>query len=128
MDRTVVYMPNIGRRIPRWIVENDPTWERKIDSDPTLLKWNKKGTNIQAVSYPASISCDIMELGHDTEPEAALPDLLSDFMMHTRLDALTGADITKYLSSRYLNANIDSHPGQPNYRSNNMLYRKSLFF
>jgi hypothetical protein len=118
-------MPNIGK-IARWVVENDPSWERTIDSDPTILKWNKKGTNIQAVSYPTSISCDI--IGEETaEYEADLPDLLSKIMMNTRRDLLTGGNITKYLSSRYLNASINSL-SSPHAIRFNMPYRKSLSF
>ena len=35
-------MQNI-QRIPRWLVENDPTWEKSIDTNLSNLKWIKKG-------------------------------------------------------------------------------------
>ena len=119
-------MPNI-RRIPRWVVENDPTWERKIQSDPALLIWNKKGTNIKAISYPTHISCDVIG-GDEIESEAGLPDLLSNFMMCTREDLLIGGDITKYLSSIYLNSGINNLSGPYSIGfSNKWLHRKPSF-
>ncbi|HZA07211.1 MAG TPA: hypothetical protein VE619_05855 [Nitrososphaeraceae archaeon] len=119
-------MPNTGR-IPRWIVENDPSWERTIDSNPSVLKWNKKGTNIQAISHPTSTLCDIIG-AEEVEDKADLPDLLSKLMMHNRHHILTGGDITKYLSSRYLNSNIGSLSGSQGIKLNTMPYRRSLFF
>jgi hypothetical protein len=40
-------MQNI-QRIPRWLIENDPSWEKSIDSNLANLKWIKKGTNLEA--------------------------------------------------------------------------------
>ena len=119
-------MANIGR-IPRWVVENDPSWERNTDSDPAVIKWNKKGTNIQAISDPTSISCDIIG-GDEIDYEAGLPDLISNFMIHNKVDVLSGKDITRYLSSRYLNTRMNNppprSPGAIGF-DNNRPYRKS---
>jgi hypothetical protein len=91
-------------RIPRWIVENDPSWEKAIDSNLGMLKWTKKGTGITAVSTPASMFCEI--LGSD-ESSAGLADVASTVSkMHRQSMAGTG-DISKYLSSRYLNPGIN---------------------
>jgi hypothetical protein len=117
-------MPNLGR-VPRWVIENDPTWERRIDFDPSVLKWNKKGTNIHAISSPTSMICDV--IGEQTVDEAGLPGLLSNFMEHVKADALAGGNITKYLSSGYLNERINSLSGSHTIRFNNMPFKKPLF-
>ena len=91
-------------RIPRWVVENDPSWEKSIDSDMGMMRWTKKGTGVTAVCSPTSIYCEILGREHSS---AGLSDLnASVSKMHGR--SLSGADdITKYLSSRYLNPGID---------------------
>jgi hypothetical protein len=90
-------------RIPRWLVENDPSWEKSIDSDLGMLRWTKKGTGIQATCHPTSMFCDIV----GQTDQAALPDV-SAGLKSDRLAAQTGAsDITRYLSSRYLNPGIN---------------------
>jgi hypothetical protein len=93
-----------NNRIPRWLVENDPSWEKSIDSDLGMLKWTKKGTGIQATCHPTSMFCDIV----GQTDQAALPDI-SAGLKGGRLAANTGgADgITKYLSSRYLNPGVN---------------------
>jgi hypothetical protein len=91
-------------RIPRWIVENDPSWEKSIDSNLGLLRWTKKGTGIQATCTPTSIFCTIV--GRDPS-SAGLADF-SDTISRMDKRAATGAgDITKYLSSRHLNPGIN---------------------
>jgi hypothetical protein len=40
------------KMIPRWVVENDPSWEKSIDSDLGTLKWTKKRFGIQATCLP----------------------------------------------------------------------------
>ena len=92
-------------RIPRWLVENDPSWEKSIDSDLGLLKWVKKGTGIQAVCQPTSIFCDI--LGQDENHVGLLDIANSAKMSNNAPTALGMGDITKYLSSRYLNPGIN---------------------
>jgi len=47
-------------RIPRWLVENDPSWEKSVDSDLGMLRWTKKGTGIQATCQPTSMFCEVV--------------------------------------------------------------------
>jgi hypothetical protein len=91
-------------RIPRWIIENDPSWEKSVDSTPQLQKWIKKGTNIQAVSTPTSISCEI--IGETSDDAGVLTNPLSSFIRQDKRETLIGTDLTKYLSSIYLNPGI----------------------
>lgn len=89
-------------RIPRWLVENDPSWEKSIDSDLGMLKWTKKGTGIQATCHPTSMFCDIV----GQTDQSSLPDI--GLKGDRQPDSAAGAgDITKYLSSRYLNPSIN---------------------
>lgn len=96
-------------RIPRWIVENDPSWEKSIDSDLGTLRWTKKGTQIQAICYPASIFCEIV--GQTDNNTASIFDLASSTRMDRHATHVSGIDdITKYLSSRYLNRGMNGQP------------------
>jgi hypothetical protein len=87
-------------RIPRWVVERDPTWEKSIDPSPMTLKWTKKGTDVKAVSHPGSIYCDIIREVHEA---TGLPDISSSLVNYSRIDLSVSENVTKYLSSRYLN-------------------------
>lgn len=90
-------------RIPRWLVENDPSWEKSIDSDLGMLKWTKKGTSMHATCQPTSMFCDIA----GQTDEAGLSDIVSNMRMDKQAAQASGAgDITKYLSSRYLNPGV----------------------
>jgi hypothetical protein len=91
-------------RIPRWLVESDPSWEKSIDSSLGMLKWTKKGTGITAVSSPTDMFCEI--LGQGDSP-AGLSDIASNFTKMQKQSMSGTGDITKYLSSRYLNAGIN---------------------
>lgn len=91
-------------RVPRWLVENDPSWEKSTDSHLGMLKWTKKGTGIQATCEPASMFC---EIAGQTD-EAGLSEMVSNMRAHRQAERVSGAsDITKYLSSRYLNPGVD---------------------
>ncbi len=90
------------RRIPRWLVERDPSWEKSIDSILGMLKWTKKGTGIQATCQPTSMFCDIL----GQTDQATLIDI-SDLHSRQASQASGAEDITKYLSSRYLNPGIN---------------------
>jgi hypothetical protein len=95
-------------RIPRWLVENDPSWEKSIDSDLGTLRWTKKGTQIQAICHPTSIFCEIVGL---MDQEGNIPDLVGRTRMDRHATLVSGiGDITKYLSSRYLNPSINGQP------------------
>jgi hypothetical protein len=91
-------------RIPRWLVESDPSWEKSIDSDFGMLKWTKKGTDIHATCQPTSTFCEIVG---QTE-QAGLSDIASGLRADKQAALASGAgDIAKYLSSRYLNPGIN---------------------
>jgi hypothetical protein len=101
-------MHSDSNRIPRWLVENDPSWERSIDSDLGMLKWTKKGTQIQAVCHPTSRFCEIVG---QTSQTSDLSELASRARMDRDAALISGIDdITKYLSSRYLNPGINGVP------------------
>ncbi len=89
-------------KIPRWLVECDPLWEKSIDTDIGILKWTKKGTGIQAICTPTGMFCDI--LGGD-EVQSGISDLSSSISAMGKKADLA-SDISKYLSSRYLNPGI----------------------
>lgn len=91
-------------KIPRWIVENDPSWEKSIDSDLGMLKWTNKGSGITAVCPPTSMLCQI--LGQEDSP-AGLSDVTSSISKMQRQSLGGAGDISKYLSSRYLNPGIN---------------------
>jgi hypothetical protein len=92
-------------RIPRWLVENDPSWERSIDSDLRMLKWTKKGTKVQVVCHPTAIFCEIVD---QTSQATDLSDIMGITPTDKHALRLSGIeDITKYLSSRYLNPRIN---------------------
>jgi hypothetical protein len=93
-----------GARIPRWVIEDDPAWEKLIDADPFILKWRKKGSDIEAICPPTSFFCEIKgESGSDLE--SLYP--LRKFAIPGKLDKPIGNDITKFLSSRYLNPSMN---------------------
>jgi hypothetical protein len=90
-------------RIPRWLVESDPSWEKSIDSNIGMLKWTKKGTGIQATCAPTGMFCDIVG---DQAGEAGLTNITSNMAKAGR-QASPADDITRYLSSRYLNPGVN---------------------
>jgi hypothetical protein len=92
-------------RIPRWLVESDPSWEKSIDSDLGMMKWTKKGTGIQAICAPTSMFCEIVG---DSPGSAGLSDIAANMAeMGSKQASLAAGDIAKYLSSRYLNPGIN---------------------
>jgi hypothetical protein len=92
-------------RIPRWLVENDPSWEKSIDSDLGTLRWTKKGTQIEAVCRPTSMFCDIVG---QTDQVGNISDIIGKARIDRHATLVSGTDdITKYLSSRYLNPGIN---------------------
>jgi hypothetical protein len=90
-------------RIPRWLVESDPSWEKSIDTDIGMLKWTKKGTGVRAVCSPTGMFCEI--LGGDDAPHGMANPSSSISTMNKKTDL--SSDIYKYLSSRYLNPGIN---------------------
>ena len=98
-------------RVPRWLVENDPTWEKTSDSGYNIQKWTKKGTDIKATSYRTSIYCDITRV---VEDDTRISDVLPNPISYTKPSVLTGESIVKYLSSIYLNPRIRKPPSHYN--------------
>jgi hypothetical protein len=69
-----------------------------------MLKWTKKGTGIQATCHPTSMFCDIV----GQTDQAGLSDILSSMRTGRQAAQTSGAsDIMKYLSSRYLNPDVN---------------------
>jgi hypothetical protein len=99
-------MQNI-QRIPRWLIENDPSWEKSIDSNLANLKWIKKGTNLEATCSVTSMFCDILNESNENQ-NVGLIDLSNNFINQRKVDARGMNDLTRYLSSRYLNPIIGS--------------------
>jgi hypothetical protein len=98
-------MQNI-QRIPRWLVENDPTWEKSIDSNLSNLKWIKKGTGLTATCSVTSMFCDILDESKENE-NMGLIDVSTNFISQRKSGTVSPNDLTRYLSSRYLNPTID---------------------
>jgi hypothetical protein len=98
-------MHTIGR-VPRWLVERDPSWEMHVNSINGMLEWTRKGTDVRATCAPADISCDVA-----VEPLGQRSDFMkifSRFKDKNNTTTFGAADFTKYLSSRYLNPNFDT--------------------
>ena len=105
---THVKIVQSDNRIPRWFVENDPSWEKSIDSDLGTLRWTKKGTQVQAICHPTSIFCEIIG---QTDQGGNISDLVGRTSMSRHAIPVSSiGDITKYLSSRYLNPGINGQP------------------
>ncbi len=94
-------MQTVGR-IPRWLIEKDPSWEKSVHSYYGMLEWTKRGAALRAICDPASMFCEVMmerrDLGLD------ISDSISKFK-ENRLSIFP--DIARYLSSRYLNPSFD---------------------
>jgi hypothetical protein len=96
-------MRTVGR-IPRWVIEKDPSWEKSVYSSNDMLEWSKRGAGLRAICDPASMFCDvIMEVNSGLE----FSESISRFKDMNRLSTFASADITRYLSSRYLNPSFD---------------------
>jgi hypothetical protein len=98
-------MQNI-QRIPRWLVENDPTWEKTIDTNLSNLKWIKKGTDLKATCSVTSMFCDVVDESNENE-NMGLIDVSTNFINQSKSGTVSPNDLTRYLSSRYLNPTID---------------------
>ncbi len=106
---TDVNIVQSDNRIPRWLVESDPSWEKSIDSDLGTLRWTKKGTQIQAICHPTDIFCEIVgQIDQESNNSDFLGRTLMDRRSATHVSGIS--DITKYLSSRYLNPGINGQP------------------
>lgn len=91
------------RRIPRWVIEKDPSWEKSSHSNNDVLEWTKKGVDLRAICDPTSMYCDIM-IGERNQHFDLLGSI-SNF--RNTSSTFASADIARYLSSRYLNPRFD---------------------
>jgi hypothetical protein len=98
-------------RVPRWVVENDPSWEKSSDSGSIIQQWIKKGTDIKATSEPTSIYCDIRR---EVQDDIGISNILPNHISYIEPSVQTSGSIVKYLSSRYLNPRIRKPPGADN--------------
>jgi hypothetical protein len=108
-------MQTVGR-IPRWVIEKDPSWEKSVHSNNDMLEWNKRGAGLKAICDPASMFCDvIMEANSCLD----ISESISRFKDMNRLSTFASADITRYMSSRYVNPSFD--------RNRTGYYKVSMF-
>ena len=92
-------MQIIGK-IPRWLLEKDPSWERLGSTESNLPEWIKKGSDLRAKCGPADWYCEIMI--EDRSPGfVSSGNTLNLSPINT--STFPQSDLKKYLSSRYLN-------------------------
>ena len=97
-----------GNRIPRWMIEDNPTWERLFDSNVSVLRWSKRGADIQAICSATSTFCEILHPGESLDSN----EISLNISIQDRYNVIhPGGDIKKYLSSRYLNPRLGSIGG-----------------
>jgi hypothetical protein len=96
-------MQTVGR-IPRWLIEKDPSWEKSVQSKNDMLEWNKRGAGLRAICDPASMFCDVIM---DANSRLDISESISRFKEMNRFSTFASADIARYLSSRYLNPSFD---------------------
>jgi hypothetical protein len=92
------------KQAPRWMVENDPLWEKVYDTDPGTLKWKRKGTSLIALCPQTSVVCDIVDSVAGNGSMFDLEGDIAEYYNRFRGTPALASDIRKYLSSRYLNS------------------------
>jgi hypothetical protein len=97
-------MHTIGR-LPRWLIEKDPSWERTSGTGYGLHEWIKRGSALRAHCITNEWYCDI------TTADRREGFDLSESTPNLDTSIFTSAefDLRKYLSSRYLNPGIDTN-------------------
>ena len=128
-------MNELPQRVPRSFIEHNEEWlQTSIVSDSHLLRWNKKGSNLFAISTPDSPYCDIHEenersvgpsrgLGLSSEADqnsiygSSAPgvddlrtsgDMLAKMLGQDTRHSHQATNIRNYLSSAYLNPRLKS--------------------
>jgi hypothetical protein len=112
------------------LIERDDEWMKSSQSNSNLLRWNKKGSNLVAISSPSSPYCEIFveheqsapAFGFSSEQDriygSNMPGVVdlrsSDDMLNVLLGqnariSHAALDIRNYLSSTYLNPKLKSH-------------------
>ena len=98
-------MQPVGR-IPRWLIEKDPSWEKSVHSNNDILEWTKRGAGLRAICDPTSMFCDVIM---DANSRLDISETISRFKDMNRFSTFASADITRYLSSRYVNPSFDKN-------------------
>ena len=80
-----------------------------MDSNPATLRWTKRGMGrtVTAVGTPTSLFCEIV--GAEESNAAELADPVSALRGAVGRGNMEG-DITRFLSSRYLNSGLGINP------------------
>lgn len=126
--------------VPRWIVESDPSWERSVDSNLGILRWCKKGTSLRAVCSPTSIFCTLIDDNYENSNDGndtglydrrtlGMKSSSSSEQFGINVPQTVASEITKYLSSRYLNpmnSSLIDHLNNMNTPYHSFLYRKFI--
>ena len=123
-------MYSLIQRIPKSFIEYNDEWMQSFEPNSQLLRWNKKGSDLFAISTPTSNYCDIFAekeqlsrsptsvLGfaeQDSNYGSHIPsvdelrssnNMLSD-LLSDKAQLFKGIpDIRNYLSSAYLNPRL----------------------
>jgi hypothetical protein len=123
-------MYSLTQRVPKSFIEHNDEWMQSFEPNSQLLRWNKKGTDLIAISTPTSNYCDIFtedeqlsrpptSVFGSTEQEDShwshipgVDDLrssnymLSDLLSQKAQLSRGVPDIRNYLSSAYLNPKL----------------------
>ena len=87
-------------KIPRWLVERDPSWERLSKTESSFPEWTKKGSDLTAKCGPADWYCEV------TIADRRQSFVSSESMLNpnaVNMSTSPESDLKRYLSSRYLN-------------------------
>jgi hypothetical protein len=87
-------------KIPRWLVERDPCWERIGKIESSLPEWTKKGSDLRAKCGPEDLYCEIT-IEDRYQSFVSSESMLSPSVAN--VSTSPESDLKRYLSSRYLN-------------------------
>ncbi len=86
-------------KLPRNIIENDPSWLTIPSENPQMLAWINNGLNLTAKCGSNDVVCDVFQ---HLLSEPLLPDLFN-YRGFINSGNQQISEIRKYLSSIYLN-------------------------
>ncbi len=89
-------------KIPRWLLEKDPSWER-LRTESDLPEWIKKGSDLRAKCGPADLYCEIA-IEDRSQSFISSASMLNLRPINTSISP--ESDLKRYLSSRYLNPGL----------------------
>lgn len=93
-------MPKI-LKLPRNVIENDPSWLTIASESPRVLSWINNGLSLTAKCESNDEVCEVFP---NSLSEPLLPDLMS-YRNLLNSGNQRSTEIRKYLSSIYLNPN-----------------------